>query len=72
MQKTCSLVASNANWIDKLTIECIEEKDGSLTIHIEWDETDPDLAEWTSWGPQGQEQFVLDALTKAIDNVLTD
>jgi len=36
-----------------------------MTIHIEWDEKDPDLAYWTSLGPEGQEKFVLTALREA-------
>jgi hypothetical protein len=59
-------------WVNKLKLEVIEEhEDGGCCIHIEWDDTDPDLAEWTSWGPQVQEQFVLDALTDAMNNVST-
>ena len=55
----------NLNWIKKLKIDCIEEKDGGLTIHIEWDEADPDLAYWNSLGPKGQEEFILTALREA-------
>lgn len=54
-------------WIDKLTLECVDEEDGSLTIHIEWDATDPELDYWTSLGPEGQEKFVIDALTAAVE-----
>jgi hypothetical protein len=36
-----------------------------MTIHIEWDENDPELAYWTSLGPQGQEEFILTALREA-------
>ena len=61
---------SNKNWTEKLTIEVIDEEDGGCTIQIDWDETDPDLAEWTSWGPEGQEAFVLDALRAACADVL--
>jgi len=53
------------NSIDKLKIECIDEEDGSMTIYIEWDETDPDLQWWTDLGPEGQEKFVLTALREA-------
>jgi hypothetical protein len=37
-----------AGWVHKLHIEVIDEEDGSGTIAIEWDETDPDLRllEW--------------------------
>ena len=53
---------SNMNWIEKLTLECIDEPDGTMTIRIDWDENDPDLDYWTSLGPKGQEEFILDAL----------
>jgi hypothetical protein len=43
---------SNKNWIEKLNLEVIDEEDGSCTIHIEWDETDPDLELWNSWGEE--------------------
>lgn len=54
-------------WVSKLQIECIDEEDGSMIIRIDWDETDPDLEYWTSLGSEGQEQFIIDALTAAID-----
>jgi hypothetical protein len=62
----------NSNWIEKLTIECIDEEDGSMSINIEWDETDPDLDYWNSLGKEGQEKFILDALTKAIEKYSTN
>jgi len=55
----------NLNWIEKLKIECIDEEDRTMTIHIDWDEKDPDLAYWTSLGPKGQEEFILTALREA-------
>jgi hypothetical protein len=55
----------NLNWIEKLKIECIDEEDGTMTIHIEWDEKDPDLDYWTSLGPKSQEEFILTALREA-------
>jgi hypothetical protein len=55
----------NLNWIEKLKLECIDEPDGTMTIHIEWDETDPDLDYWTSLGSKGQEEFILNALREA-------
>ena len=58
---------SNVNWIEKLQIECIEEEDGGMTIQIDWDDTDPDLAEWTSWGEDGQKQFIIDSLYNALE-----
>ena len=42
-----------AGWVHKLHIEVINEEDGSGTIAIEWDETDPDLDYWNSLGKEG-------------------
>ena len=67
MQKTSSLDMLNPDSIFKLQVECIDEEDGSMTIHIEWDETDPDLQWWTDLGPEGQETFMIDALREACD-----
>ena len=53
---------SNLSWIEKLKLECVDEPDGTMTIHIEWDENDPELDYWTSLGPEGQEKFILTAL----------
>jgi len=52
-------------WVSKLNIECIDQEDGSLLIQIEWDENDPDLAQWNSWGKEGQEEFIWSALNAA-------
>jgi hypothetical protein len=67
MQKTYSLAACNPNSINKLQIECIDKDDGSMTIHIEWDENDLDLQWWTELGPESQESFMIDALREALD-----
>ncbi len=56
-------------WIDKLTIEFIEEEDGSGTIQIEWDDTDPELDYWTGLGKEGQEKFIMDALHASFKNL---
>jgi hypothetical protein len=56
----------NKSWIEKLKIECIEEDNGTMTIHINWDETDPDLEYWTSLGEEGQKTFILDSLHNAL------
>lgn len=64
---------SNKSWIEKLQLQVTENNlDGSCDIHIEWDETDPDLALWNSWGEEGQKQFVLDALKTACNHVLSN
>lgn len=55
------------SWVYKLNLECIDEEDGSMTIHIEWDENDPDLAYWTALGSEGQEDFIMTALRNAFD-----
>lgn len=57
----------NTNWVNKLQIEVIDEEDGGCTIRIEWDDTDPELEEWTSWGEEGQKQFIIDALYQALE-----
>jgi hypothetical protein len=62
---------SNNTWITKLQLEVIEEENGGCCIHIEWDDTDPDLAEWTGWGEQLQRDFVLNALQTAIDGAFS-
>lgn len=58
-------------WVNKLQLEVRDEEDGTCTIIIEWDENDPDLAEWTSWGPEKQKAFVIDALSSAVNDALT-
>lgn len=55
------------NWVNKLHVEVIDEPDGGCVIQIDWDETDPDLEEWNSWGEEGQRAFFLDALRNALD-----
>ena len=65
MQKTYSLAACNPNSINKLKIEFIDEEDSFATIHIEWDENDPDLQWWTDLGEEGQKSFMIKALTDA-------
>lgn len=63
---------SNTSWVNKLKIEYKEEPDGSGTIVIEWDEDDCSLKEWMSWGEEKQKQFILDALTVAVSDALTN
>jgi hypothetical protein len=65
MQKTSSWDMLNPSSIEKLKIECIDEDDGSMTIHIEWNENDLDLQWWTDLGPEGQEEFMMTALREA-------
>ena len=57
-----------ASWVYKLHIKVIDEEDGSATIQIEWDETDPDLNYWNSLGKEGQEKFILDSLQAALES----
>ena len=64
------ILTCNPDSILKLQVEVINEEDGSGTIHIEWDETDPELKWWTSMGAELQEQFILDSLHAAINNTL--
>jgi hypothetical protein len=67
---------SNTSWVKKLQVQVIDEEDGGCLIRIEWDDADPDLAEWTSWGEEGQKQFIIDALYETTecftDNPLTE
>jgi len=68
MQKTYSLAACNPNSINKLQIDFIEETDGSASLHIEWDETDPELQWWTDLGKEGQKSFMIKTLTNVCDS----
>lgn len=54
-------------WVEKLTIECIDEEDGTMTIHIHWDEKDPDLKYWTDLGEEGQKSFIMESLTNYLE-----
>jgi hypothetical protein len=53
--------------VEKLKIQFLEEENGSGTIHIDWDDTDPDLQWWNDLGEPGQKSFILDALQQALD-----
>lgn len=64
------MVTNNTSWVNKMTIECIEEPNGGMCIRFDWDETDPELAMWTGWGEEGQRAFVLDALNRATEYYL--
>ena len=57
------------SWVYKLQVKVIDEENGSATIQIEWDETDPDLGYWNSLGKEGQEKFIMDALHASIKNL---
>ena len=67
MQNTSSWATLNPNSINKLQVNCIDEEDGSMTIHIEWNDKDPDLQWWTDLGEEGQKSFMIDALREALD-----
>jgi len=60
------------NWGAKLYIECIEEENDELTIQIEWDENDPDLAMWTDWGLEKQKEFMKTAIQNACQEALKE
>ena len=62
----------NTSWVNKLQIQVIDEEDGGCTIRIEWNETDSELEEWTSWGEKGQEQFIINALYQALECFIDD
>jgi hypothetical protein len=59
-------------WVDKLQISYHEEPDGSCVITIEWDEKDPDLQLWNSWGEDKQKQFIREAINLAVSNILSE
>lgn len=61
---------SNNNWINKLQIDFTEQEDGSLHINIDWDETDPDLALWNSWGEDLQREFIYESLLHACEQAV--
>jgi hypothetical protein len=63
---------NDPSWVTKLKLECVDEPDGTMSIHIEWDEKDPDLQYWTNLGAKGQENFILTALRSACESVLSD
>jgi hypothetical protein len=46
-----------AGWVHKLHIEVIDEEDGSATIAIEWNETDPDLDYWNRFRQRGAREI---------------
>jgi hypothetical protein len=62
----------NSDSVFKLDVNFIEEEDGSGTIQIEWDETDADLQWWTNLEEEKQKQFLMDALTAAIEQNLPE
>ena len=62
---SCDLIAKLTS-VEKLKIDYIEEEDGSGTIQIDWDETDPDLQWWNDLGENGQKSFILDSLHHAL------
>lgn len=66
MQKTSSLATSKLSSIEKMQIDYVEEEDGTGTIHIDWDENDPDLQWWNDLGEDGQKSFILDSLHHAL------
>jgi hypothetical protein len=59
-------------WVNKLSIEVIDEEDGGCSINIEWDETDPDLEYWNSLGKEGQEAFIIDSLRNSLEQYIVD
>ena len=57
----------NPNSVNKLKFEWIDELDDTSTLHIDWDETDPDLQWWTDLGPENQKTFIIDSLYSAVE-----
>ena len=64
--------AWNLNWVTKLQVKVMDEEDGGLLIQYDWDETDPELAEWTSWGKEVQTKFITESLRSALDGFVDD
>lgn len=67
MQNTSCDPIAKLTSVEKLKVNYIEEEDGSGTIRIDWDETDPDLQWWNNLGENGQKSFILDSLHHALD-----
>ena len=61
--------SESAEWVYKLNLECINEKDGSLTLSFTWDETDPDLDYWNNLGEEGQKKLIMDVLYDGFENL---
>ena len=55
------------DYLYKLKINFIEQEDGSASIQIDWDETDPDLQFWTDLGLKAKETFIINSLREALD-----
>ena len=66
MQNTSCDPIAKLTSVEKLKVDYIEEEDGSGTIQIDWDETDPDLQWWNDLGENGQKSFILDSLHHAL------
>jgi hypothetical protein len=62
----------NLNWVTKLQVNVINEEEGGCLIQFDWDDTDPELAEWTSWGEEIQKAFVTESLRSALDGFVDD
>ncbi len=67
MQNTFSADMSKLNSINKIKFEWLDEQDGTVTLHIDWDETDPDLQWWTDLDPENQKAFIIDSLYSAVE-----
>lgn len=59
---------SKSSWVNKLSLEVIEDEEtGGATIHIEWDESDPELEYWNDLGQDGQKAFILDCIHRSLE-----
>ena len=56
----------------KMTVDFIEEQDGGLSMIFDWDETDPDLAYWSSISEHEQRSFIKTALLSNLKDQLDD
>jgi hypothetical protein len=59
----------NANWVMKLKVSFVDDDNGS-TIHIEWDEHDPDLAWWSGLTDEERKQFFRGALDQYLTTLV--
>ena len=66
MQNTSCDPIAKLTSVEKLKVDYREEEDGSGTIRIDWDETDPDLQWWNDLGENGQKSFILDSLQRVL------
>lgn len=58
-------LTTSIEWLAKINFKVVED-DEDLVLLFDWDEKDPELQEWTELGQEKQQQFVLEALKRAL------